>query len=123
MRLTQEYSRLDTASEESSNPAAAEKSSNKIRGSLKKILASKASYQEDFANKDGAPPYAVYTIEDFCMAHCISKAHFYVLLRKGEAPPTFTVGRRRLIARDAALAWVRQNETLAAVQPTGEADR
>jgi hypothetical protein len=94
----------------------------KIREALE-ILATESRYQKGFilpgaANKENyVPPYAVYTIKGFCLAHRISKAQLYVLLRRGEGPKTYTIGRRRYISLDAATAWISRNEA-ATVAPS-----
>lgn len=47
-----------------------------------------------------------FTILEFCRAHGnISRGSFYKLARQGLAPNTIRVGRRRLVAREAAEAW------------------
>jgi len=38
------------------------------------------------------------SIPAFCKAHGISRAHFYNLRKRGLAPKTFVVGRRRLVS-------------------------
>jgi excisionase family DNA binding protein len=51
------------------------------------------------------------TVDEFCARVGISRRHFYALLRRGEGPPTVTVGRRRLIRRAAGEAWLLRQET------------
>lgn len=51
-----------------------------------------------------------FTVPQFCEAHGISRALFYLLRRDGRAPVTMKVGRRTLIAREAAEAWRRRME-------------
>jgi hypothetical protein len=93
----------------------------KMREVLEQIGGMESGYREGVTlssaggKKDYVQP-AVYTIDGFCSAHSVSKAHFYALLRKGEAPKTFTAGRRRYVHRDAATEWVRRNEALSAAQ-------
>ena len=50
------------------------------------------------------------SIAAFCKAHGISRAHFYNLRKVGKAPKTLVVGRRRLVADEAAVAWRRAME-------------
>lgn len=57
-----------------------------------------------------SPSADAYTIFDFCQSHGISRAYFYLLLREGRAPKTFKLGRRRLVSREAALAWRQRME-------------
>jgi predicted DNA-binding transcriptional regulator AlpA len=66
---------------------------------------------------------AAYTIAQFVHAFGISRAHLYALIRRGEGPKTFTVGRRRLISGLSAAAWIRRKEALAAAQLTPGAER
>jgi predicted DNA-binding transcriptional regulator AlpA len=63
-------------------------------------------------------PTAAYSIAEFCRAHGVSKAFFYVLLKRGDAPDIMSVGKRRLVAHEAAEAWRRRMESSAANQPT-----
>lgn len=46
-----------------------------------------------------------YSIPQFCSAHCISRALFYVLLKNGQAPDIMKLGRRTLISAEAAEMW------------------
>lgn len=45
------------------------------------------------------------SVSDFCRTHGISRAFFYLLQKKGQAPKTMVVGRRRLISLEAAAEW------------------
>jgi hypothetical protein len=51
-----------------------------------------------------------FSIQQFCDAHSISRAKFYLLLKEGIAPRLMKVGRRRLISIEAAELWRRQME-------------
>lgn len=53
---------------------------------------------------------AAYTINEFCAAHRISKAHFYNLCARGQGPAVMSAGKRRLVSAEAAAAWRRQAE-------------
>ncbi|MFM2045552.1 MAG: Helix-turn-helix domain [Pseudomonadota bacterium] len=53
---------------------------------------------------------SAYSIQGFCARYGISRTLFYALLRTGEGPATVKIGRRRLIARQAAEAWFRALE-------------
>lgn len=57
----------------------------------------------------------------FCKTHGISRATFYNLMKRGEGPIVMRVGRRTLVSDEAAAAWRRRMETLAAAQPVQEA--
>ena len=46
-----------------------------------------------------------YTVEEFCEAHRISRAMFYVLQAQNQGPRIMKVGRRTLISEDAAREW------------------
>jgi predicted DNA-binding transcriptional regulator AlpA len=57
------------------------------------------------------------SILDFCKEHAISRAHFYNLVKRGLAPRTLRVGRRRLVSDEAAAEWRRMMEAPAASGP------
>jgi hypothetical protein len=48
---------------------------------------------------------AAQTVDEFCDDNRISRATFYELLKNGNGPRTFKVGRRTLISADAAAEW------------------
>jgi hypothetical protein len=57
---------------------------------------------------DGRSPGMVkvaFSVSEFCIAHGISRAHLYNLLRAGAGPKTMKIGRRTLIAVQAASEW------------------
>ena len=58
----------------------------------------------------GAHPLA-HSIADACLTAGICRANFYGLLRTGLGPPTFKIGRRRLVRHDALVEWLRERET------------
>lgn len=62
--------------------------------------------------KRPAPPVAQYafSVSEFCAAHSISVANFYVLRQRGEGPKTMQVGARLKISHEAAAEWRRQRE-------------
>ena len=51
-----------------------------------------------------------FSIEQFCIAHSISRSLFYLLGNEGRGPRTFNAGRRRLISKEAAEEWRRKME-------------
>ena len=51
-----------------------------------------------------------YTVPQFCDGFCLSRTHFYDLLKKGRGPRTMKVGRRTLISAEAAAEWCRRME-------------
>jgi predicted DNA-binding transcriptional regulator AlpA len=57
------------------------------------------------------------SIDAFCKAHSISRATFYNLMKRGKAPKTLVVGRRRLVSDEAAVEWRRSMEQFAEAQP------
>jgi hypothetical protein len=63
-------------------------------------------------------PNATYSISEFCRAHRVSKAFFYVLLKRGDAPKIMKVGKRTLVSDEAAEAWRRRMEAPAGAQLT-----
>ena len=60
---------------------------------------------------------AAVSIPAFCKAHGISRAHFYNLLKRGKAPRTLLVGRRRLVSDESAAEWRRSMEETPAPRP------
>lgn len=57
-----------------------------------------------------------HSINEFCVAHCISRAHFYNLKKIGKAPRTMQVGGRQLISEEAAADWRRACEAVSEVE-------
>jgi hypothetical protein len=51
-----------------------------------------------------------YTIDEWCRRHRLSRATFYNLLRRGEAPRVMKVGIRTLISREASADWRKRLE-------------
>jgi hypothetical protein len=51
------------------------------------------------------PPALALTIPEFCSAHGISQAFYYLLQKHGKGPRTMNVGRRRLISLEEAARW------------------
>jgi hypothetical protein len=67
---------------------------------------------------------AAYTIAQFCRLHGgLSKATFYNLRKRGLAPKTFVVGRRRYVSVEASEKWRRSMEELTDAQPTQGGER
>jgi hypothetical protein len=58
-------------------------------------------------------PRAAFTIREFCEAHRISPAKYFLMKREGWGPAEMSVGRRRLISYEAASVWRRERETTA----------
>ncbi len=52
-----------------------------------------------------SPAKAVFSIDDFCRAHDISRPFLYACWARGEGPDVMRVGRRVLISAEAASAW------------------
>ena len=55
-------------------------------------------------------PPAAFTVPEFCSAHRISRALFYIMARDGRGPAIFKCGRRTLISIEAANDWRRRME-------------
>ncbi|UPK40525.1 hypothetical protein IVB18_31930 [Bradyrhizobium sp. 186] len=74
------------------------------------------SESRSVAHQPRAPPLEdetdAYSIEEFCRRHRISVQLFYKF--RHEMPPTFKIGARRLITREAAAAWRREREAATA---------
>ena len=56
---------------------------------------------------------SVYTVDEFCIAHKISRGHFYNLVGSGNGPTLMKVGRRTLISAEAAARWRSRMESAA----------
>jgi hypothetical protein len=54
-----------------------------------------------------------FSIDEFCRRHSISPQLFYKLKPKGLMPPTFRLGARVLITREAAAKWRAERERAA----------
>ena len=64
----------------------------------------------------GAVERAAYTVSEFCYAHRISRAHYYNLKRRGQAPAEAHVGENRvIITLESAARWRRQRDKAARV--------
>ncbi len=51
-----------------------------------------------------------YSIDEFCRAHGISRAHYFNIQKRGEGPRVMRVGSRVLVSREAAADWRRDRE-------------
>lgn len=60
------------------------------------------------------PPIAAYSVNQFCEAHNISRAHFYRGLREGWGPKIMRAGGRTLVSFESASTWRREREEAAA---------
>jgi hypothetical protein len=68
-----------------------------------------------FEQRQDSPIYSdppIYSVSDFCKAHCIARSFLYLLLREGRGPRLTKLGRRTLITREAAAEWRAQMEKL-----------
>jgi hypothetical protein len=61
-------------------------------------------------------PTGAYSIAEFCRAYRLSRAFFYVLKKRGEAPTVMKVGKRALVSDEAARHWRERMESAAALQ-------
>lgn len=52
-----------------------------------------------------------YSIKDFCQIVGISRATLYKAWSENNGPKTIKVGKRRLISRNAADAWIKSLES------------
>lgn len=66
------------------------------------------------ASEIAAVALAAFTIPEFCAAHRISRALFYILARDGRAPAIIKAGRRTLISSESAARWRRDMEAASA---------
>jgi predicted DNA-binding transcriptional regulator AlpA len=51
-----------------------------------------------------------YTVAEFCKLHGFSRALFYKLAARGDAPRTYKVGQLTRISEAANLAWIAERE-------------
>ena len=63
-------------------------------------------------SSDNVEPAAL-SVDEFCKAHGISRALFYLIQRDRTGPAVMRVRGRTLISREAAAAWRRQMEAAA----------
>jgi hypothetical protein len=54
-----------------------------------------------------------FTIKEFCAAHRLSMAQYYVLKSEGEGPDEMAVARRRYISFESAARWREKCEQVA----------
>ena len=64
----------------------------------------------DTAARTGPSDRKAFSIDEFCIAHRISRAMFYKLLKQGRGPRIMAVGSRQIISDEAAAEWRRQME-------------
>ena len=58
----------------------------------------------------GSTGRRAFSVDEFCAAHGISRAMFYKLGKKNNAPRIMRVGTRTLISEEAAADWRRRME-------------
>jgi hypothetical protein len=56
-------------------------------------------------------PTAAYSVAEFCRAHRLSRAFFYILQKRGDGPAVMKVGKRTLVSDEAAKHWRQRMET------------
>ncbi|MGX9575781.1 hypothetical protein [Mesorhizobium sp. f-mel] len=54
--------------------------------------------------------FEAYSIPEFCVAHRISRATFYNLLKVGQGPRTMHVRGRVLVSKEAGAEWRKARE-------------
>jgi predicted DNA-binding transcriptional regulator AlpA len=59
----------------------------------------------------GPPDELVFTINEFCAAHKISRSQLYKLWKQGRGPRTKHVGSKVLITAESAAEWRAADET------------
>jgi excisionase family DNA binding protein len=57
-----------------------------------------------------------YSIDEWCAMHRLSRSYFYVLVRRGEAPASFKIGRCTRISEAANSAWLKAREAAGQVE-------
>jgi hypothetical protein len=78
----------------------------------------------EVTGRNVAPDFAIddadsLSIAEFCRRNRISVQLFYKLKPQGLMPPTFRLGARVLISREAAAAWRREREAAAQAEGCG----
>jgi predicted DNA-binding transcriptional regulator AlpA len=48
---------------------------------------------------------ALFSLDEFCLGHGISRGLFYKLQRQGRAPAVIKLGARTMISAESAAAW------------------
>jgi hypothetical protein len=66
-------------------------------------------------------PTGAYSIVEFCRAHRVSRAFFYVLQKRGEGPTVMKVGKRTLVSDEAAKDWRQRMERAASLRIQAQA--
>jgi hypothetical protein len=56
---------------------------------------------------------SAHTIDEFCIAHRISRSQYYELKKLGLTPDEMAVGRSRFISDESAERWRREREAAA----------
>ena len=51
------------------------------------------------------PARLAFSVDEFCAAHDLSRASFYLLLKAGRGPRLMRVGRRVLVSAESASEW------------------
>ena len=51
-----------------------------------------------------------FSVEEFCVAHGMSRASFYQYLKQGDGPTIMKVGHRTFVSAEAAAEWRRRME-------------
>jgi predicted DNA-binding transcriptional regulator AlpA len=62
------------------------------------------------SKQTNSPASAAYSVDQFCVAHGISRAMLYKLWTDGKGPRPMSVGSRKLISYEAAADWRRACE-------------
>lgn len=58
----------------------------------------------------GAIAKAAFSMDEFCIAHSLSRAMLYKMIKVGKGPRVMKVGTRSLISSESAAAWRKQME-------------
>jgi predicted DNA-binding transcriptional regulator AlpA len=61
----------------------------------------------------------VFSVDEFCVTHGISRGTFYNLRQAGKAPAEMKIGKRTLVTAEAAEAWRRRMEAEQAKKKAG----
>jgi hypothetical protein len=70
--------------------------------------------QQKHFRKDAAatrpPPFAAFTVDEFCYSHRMSRSELYKQWRQGTGPRFYRKGKHRLISVEAAADYRRERE-------------
>jgi hypothetical protein len=79
-----------------------------------------AAKQFEYIEPPPPPPPLAMTIRQFCDAHRISNAMYFIMKQRGEHPREMRVGAKILVSHEAAAEWRREREADIEARELGE---